>query len=85
MFVGSILKDKQRRYLAKKRRTNTIIKATASLPRLLVIRSLVHISAQIIALDGRVLASASDRGLSGTKSEKAFQVGKVIAQAALQQ
>ncbi|MBP6256791.1 hypothetical protein KA405_03590 [Patescibacteria group bacterium] len=48
MFVGSILKAKQQRYAAKKRRTNTIIKATASAPRLLVIRSLAHISAQVI-------------------------------------
>jgi ribosomal protein L18 len=63
MFLGSILKDKQRRYLAKKRRTNTILKTTTLLPRLLVVRSLAHISAQIIARDGNVLAAASDRGM----------------------
>lgn len=83
MFPGSILKDKQRRYLAKKRRTNTTIKATTTLPRLLVIRSLAHISAQIIAQDGRVLAAANDKWLSGTKAEKAFEVGKIIGQAAI--
>ena len=64
MFSGSILKDKQRRYLAKKRRTNATIKATASFPRLLVVRSVAHISAQIIALDGHVIAAASDRGMT---------------------
>jgi large subunit ribosomal protein L18 len=79
MFPGSILKDKQRRYLAKKRRTNQTIKATASFPRLLVIRSLTHISAQVIGLDGQVLAAATDHGMKGTKTEKAFAVGKLIA------
>lgn len=54
------------------------------MPRLLVIRSLAHISAQIIGLDGHVLAVATDHGLSGTKLEKAFAVGKLIGQAAIQ-
>lgn len=33
--------------------------------------------------DGTVVASATDRGLSGTKTEKAFAVGKAIAAATL--
>lgn len=77
------MKDKQRRYLAKKRRTNTTIKATASLPRLLVTRSLTHISAQIIAQDGRVLAAATDKGMKGKKVEQAFTVGKNIGEMAI--
>ena len=52
------------------------------MPRLLVIRSLTHISAQIIALDGHVVAAATDRGLKWTKVEKAFAVGKLIAEIA---
>ena len=80
MFVGSILKAKQQRYAAKKRRTNTIIKATASAPRLLVIRSLAHISAQVIWMDGLIIAFVTDKDMKGTKSEKAFAVWKQIAE-----
>jgi large subunit ribosomal protein L18 len=47
------------------------------------VRSLAHISAQIIARDGNVLAAASDRGMKWTKTEKAFAVGKLIAEIAL--
>lgn len=83
MFPGSILKDKKRRYLAKKRRTNVTAKTTSLLPRLLVIRSLVHISAQIITPDGQVVASATDKGVKGTKTEKAFAVGKLVAESAM--
>lgn len=80
MFVGSILKAKQGRYAAKKRRTNAVIKATASAPRLLVIRSLAHISVQVIWLDGAIVAHATDKNLKGTKSEKAFAVWKQVAE-----
>lgn len=79
MFVGSILQQKARRYAAKKRKTNTTIKSTASLPRLFVIRSLAHISVQLIWLDGHIIAAANDTAYKGTKSEKAFEVGKKIA------
>ena len=80
MFVGSILKAKQDRYAAKKRRTNAVIKATASAPRLLVIRSLAQISAQVIRLDGLIIAYANDKDVKWTKSEKAFAVWKQIAE-----
>jgi len=59
------------------------MKTTTLLPRLLVVRSLSHISAQIIAHDGNVLAAATDKGLTWTKVEKAFAVGTLIAQVAL--
>ena len=80
MFTGSLLQEKKARYLAKKHRVNTIVKKTASLPRLLVLRSLSHISAQIIGLDGTIVAAATDYKLTGTKSEKALAVGKLVAE-----
>ena len=83
MFTGSILKAKQHRYAAKKRRINKTIKATATSPRLFVIRSLAHINAQVIGLDWNILAAASDLWMKGTKSEKAFAVGKKIAESAV--
>jgi large subunit ribosomal protein L18 len=57
-------------------------------PRLVVTRSARHISAQVIDdTQGRTLASASSmeadlRGASGDKSEKAKQVGGLVAERA---
>jgi large subunit ribosomal protein L18 len=51
-------------------------------PRLAVYRSLKHIYAQIIDdASGRTLAAASDLTIeSGTKGERAAEVGKLLAQ-----
>ncbi len=71
-------------YQQRKRRTNTSIKAHFPDYRCVVDRSLKHISAQIIDMKGNVLVAASDIGLSsGKKSEKAFSVGKLLAEKAL--
>ena len=75
---------KLQRYIARKRRTNTVSKTLSDKPRLLVLRSNKHISAQIVDGAGSVLASATDATIAkGTKSEKAFQVGELIAKAAI--
>ena len=68
---------------ARKHRTNTIVKATTTRPRLIVNRSNKYIYAQIIDRDGNVVASTHDHSMkAGTKSERAFQVGEAIAKAA---
>lgn len=68
---------------ARKHRTNTIVKATTTRPRLIVNRTNKFIYAQIINRDGNVVASTNDHSMkSGTKSERAFQVGEAIAKAA---
>lgn len=53
-------------------------------PRLAVYRSSQHIYAQIIDDNiGKTIVSASDSGENGTKMEKAFKVGKKLAEKAL--
>lgn len=74
MFRKTILKKKDQRYVARKRRTNAVAKNNLTLPRIVVTRSLVHISAQLIDPEGKVVVVATDKDLMGTKSEKAFQV-----------
>ncbi len=52
-------------------------------PRLSVYRSNRHIYAQLIDdRSGRTLASATDAGLSGSKSDIAKEVGKALAERA---
>lgn len=71
-------------YLRRKRRTNTTIKAQLPDFRCVVSRSVKHISAQIIDAKGNIVAAATDLKItSGTKTEKAGQVGIALAKAAL--
>ena len=78
------LTKQERRYRIRKR-IRKIISGTASTPRLSVFRSNKQIYAQIIDdLSGKTLAYASslDKDIAsatGTKSEKAALVGKLIA------
>lgn len=64
------------------RRIRAKVSGTAQRPRIAIYRSLTHISVQ--AIDdtvGRTIVSASDRGLAGTPTEKAQQVGQQLAEA----
>jgi len=77
------LKNNIRKYLRRKLRVNAQIKSHKPEHRLIVNRSNLHISAQIIDKDGNVLASINDKNAKGkTKVEKAFfaweDFGKVI-------
>lgn len=64
-------------------RVRAKISGTAERPRLAVVRSLKHISVQVIDdTSGKTIASASDKDLKGTKLEKANAVGKLIAERA---
>ncbi len=64
------------------------LEGTASRPRLAVFRSLNHIYAQVIDdASGRTLAAASSsekelRGSTGTKSDEAKVVGRLVAERA---
>ena len=56
---------------------------TGERPRLVVFRSLKHIYAQLVDdTTSRTLATVSDQKLTGKKSEKSTEVGKLIAQKA---
>ena len=75
--------NKTRTYLARKRRTNTVTKATSDKPRLIVSRSNKFIYAQIVDRNGKVVATANDlKETKGTKSERAFRVGEALGASA---
>jgi large subunit ribosomal protein L18 len=65
-------------------RVRNKITGTAERPRLVVFRSLKHIYAQLVDdTANRTLATVSDLGIDqGKKSEKATEVGKLIAERA---
>lgn len=79
------MNQKINRRLRIKAHLRTMISGTAERPRLTVFRSNSQIYAQVIDdAKGVTLASASSLGIKDkiTKTEKAAQVGKLIAQAA---
>ena len=69
--------------LRRHRRVRGRVRGTAECPRLVVFRSNRGITAQLVDdLSGRTLASASHLALtsfSGSKSEQAAEVGKLLA------
>lgn len=68
---------------ARIRRIRATVTGTAARPRLAIYRSLNHISAQLIDdVAGVTLAGTADKGLTGTATEKAKQVGAKIAELA---
>lgn len=71
-------------YIRRKKRTNATLKAQLPEYRCVVSRSLKHISAQIIDAKWNIVVAATDFKIaSGTKTEKAGQVGVALAKAAL--
>jgi large subunit ribosomal protein L18 len=80
--VLTVRKARQRRH----RRVRGKIRGTAERPRLVVTRSNRGISAQLVDdMEGKTLASASSvqlKSFSGSKTEQAAEVGKLLAQAA---
>lgn len=95
MSTNTLIKDKIRKRQARHKRVRAKISGTASQPRLSVFKSNKHIQVQLVDdVSGKTLASAND-GVSGKKSDgkskpekaagksdRAFIVGKEIAQKA---
>ncbi len=83
-------KTKLERRAKIKMRIRKKVSGTSEKPRMSVFRSNKHISVQLIDdINGKTLVSASSRvkeilGISGTKTQKAAEVGKLIAQKAVQ-
>lgn len=80
--------EKQEKRYRRHKRVRAKIFGTAKVPRLCVFRSAKHIYAQLIDDErGRTLVSASDLELKTkkrrTKTEKAKEVGKLIAKKAV--
>lgn len=79
------IKSKNLRVERRGKRVRARISGTALKPRLSVFRSLTHVYAQLINDElGVTLASASDSEVKvgKTKVEKAFEVGKLLAEKA---
>lgn len=83
----SEIKIKAQRYQRRKNRTRKSILGKTTRPRLTVARSNKHFYAQIIDdLNGKTLVSVHEKEIDGvklTKSQKAAQLGKTIAEKAL--
>ena len=83
--MSKIRRPKGRQELRYRRhlRVRKRVTGTAERPRLVVFRSLKHIYAQLVDdTTSRTLATVSDQKLTGKKSEKSTEVGKLIAQRA---
>jgi len=80
--------QKQEKRLRRHKRIRAKIIGSSLRPRLCVFRSAQHIYAQLIDDDkGKTLVGASDRDLKGKKEKKtnkAMEVGKLIAKKALE-
>jgi large subunit ribosomal protein L18 len=79
------MQNKQDKRIRLKAKIKAKIKGTSERPRLSVFRSNKFIYAQIIDdAAGKTLASASDAKITkGTKTERAKQVGQMIAEVSL--
>lgn len=74
------LKEKLRKYLRRKVRVNSKIKSQKPENRLIVNKSNLYVSAQLINADGKVLAIISDKKAKGkSKSERAFAAWEDMA------
>jgi large subunit ribosomal protein L18 len=83
--MNKVRRPKTRQELRRRRhlRVRKRVTGTSERPRLVVFRSLKHIYAQLVDdATSRTLATVSDQKLSGKKSEKSTEVGKLIAQKA---
>lgn len=81
--------SKQQKRIRRHHRIRSKISGTSKIPRLCVFRSIKHIYGQLIDDEkGKVLAAASDseikREKNKTKTERAKEVGKLIAKKALE-
>lgn len=76
--------DKTTKRLRRHARTRAKMSGTTERPRLVVFRSNVNIYAQMIDdASGKTLVSANDMNIKkGTKTERAAEVGKLVAEAA---
>jgi large subunit ribosomal protein L18 len=70
---------RQRRHLRVRKKVN----GTAERPRLVIYRSLKHITAQLVNDDSqRTIMTVTDGGMEGKKTERAREVGKQLAERA---
>src|SRR5690606_12102010 len=77
--VVSRAQERMRRHVRVRRK----VSGSAERPRLVVFRSLKHMSAQLgDDTEGRTLLTVTDAKFEGSKTERASQVGKLLAERA---
>ena len=77
--VVSRAQERLRRHVRVRRK----VSGTQERPRLVVFRSLKHMSAQLVDdSTGRTLLTVTDTKFEGTKTERSAQVGKAVAERA---
>jgi len=75
------MKEAARKFLGRKNRINAKIKAAHPDFRVVVNKSNLFVRAQVLALDGKVVCSISDKGITGvTKTERAQKAGEALAE-----
>lgn len=75
------IKAKQSRYQRRKDRVNTKIKSTFPTYRLVLQKSLLYVSAQLLDQNSKVVVAISDKGMKGTtKTERAKVAGETMAE-----
>lgn len=78
-----IPKTREDRRARRHLRVRKVLSGTTERPRLVVFRSLKHITAQVVDdTTGRTLFTVTDIRLDGKKSEKSAQVGRAVAERA---
>ena len=79
----AIPKTREEKRVRRHIRVRNVVTGTAERPRLVVFRSLKHITAQLVDdTQGRTLFTVTSSALTGTKTEKSAQVGKRVAERA---
>ena len=80
-YLKNKLIEKQKKYLRRKQRVNTQIKLAAPEYRAIISRSHLYVKVDVVAQDGKTLASCSDKGVKGaTKVERAELAGVAFAE-----
>lgn len=79
-YLKNKLLEKQRKYLRRKQRVNTQVKGTNPEYRIIVTRSLLHITADVVSAEGKVVATCSDKWVAwNTKTERAENAGMAFS------
>ena len=79
-YLKNKLLEKQRKYLRRKQRVNTQVKETNPEYRVIIARSLSHVTADVVTVEWKVVATCSDKWVSGTtKTERAENAGVAFA------
>ena len=78
-YLKNKLQEKLRRYLRRKHKVNSSVKAQNPEYRLLIHRSNLYVKAQVIDAEGKVVAMTSDKGSNwATKTDRAMAAWESI-------